>query len=89
MTNSPGPIATASSSSSIKIECLGMVCPEPIVELAKAARLHPRGALLELVNDDPALLKDVQAWCASTGHLLAQWRLEGTVYTLFIQLAGP
>jgi TusA-related sulfurtransferase/peroxiredoxin family protein len=43
----------------------GMRCPEPIVELAKAAR-QARGPL-EILADDPAFPLDLKSWCRSAG----------------------
>lgn len=49
----------------------GRACPQPIIDLARALRLHP---LVELWADDPAARGDLEAFSGATGHLLE--RLE-------------
>lgn len=45
------------------LDCRGMLCPRPIIELAKALPTEPIGALIEVVADDAAAATDVPAWC--------------------------
>jgi tRNA 2-thiouridine synthesizing protein A len=52
----------------ITLDCTGMLCPQPIVELAKAVAAIEPGAELELIADDPAAQVDVAAWCRMTGN---------------------
>lgn len=44
------------------IDTVGLVCPVPIIRLARAAKGLGSG-VLELVADDPATQSDVPAWC--------------------------
>ena len=46
----------------MEIDCLGMKCPRPIIEIAKAARKVPPGSTLEIRADDLAFESDVKAW---------------------------
>jgi len=41
-----------------------------VLELAKAARGAAPGTILELEASDPAIERDVGAWCAASGHRL-------------------
>ena len=45
-----------------EIDCLGMKCPRPIIEIAKAARRLPPGSILRVRADDLAFESDVRAW---------------------------
>jgi TusA-related sulfurtransferase len=45
-----------------EINCLGMKCPRPIIEIAKAARKLPPGSILQIRADDLAFESDVRAW---------------------------
>jgi TusA-related sulfurtransferase len=45
------------------IDARGLVCPRPVVELARALPTVPVGAVLAVVADDPAAAGDVPAWC--------------------------
>jgi tRNA 2-thiouridine synthesizing protein A len=52
------------------VEARGLLCPVPIIRLARAAAALPPGALIELLTDDPAAEYDVPAWCRLRGHEL-------------------
>ena len=52
------------------VEARGVLCPVPIIRLARAAAELPAGSLLELLSDDPAAAHDVPAWCRLRGHEL-------------------
>lgn len=52
------------------VEARGVLCPVPIIRLARAAAGLPPGTLLELLTDDPAAEHDVPAWCRLRGHEL-------------------
>lgn len=46
-----------------ELDCRGMVCPRPIIELARHVEDVPIGELLAVVAEDPAARYDVPAWC--------------------------
>lgn len=52
----------------MELDCRGMPCPRPIIELAKAIVGVEVGGTIELVADDPAARVDVQAWCRMRGQ---------------------
>ena len=52
----------------LELDCRGLRCPLPIVELARHIRDVPVGGLVSVVADDPAARPDVQAWCRMKGH---------------------
>jgi tRNA 2-thiouridine synthesizing protein A len=52
------------------VEARGVLCPVPIIRLARAASALPPGSLVELLTDDPAAEFDVPAWCRLRGHQL-------------------
>ena len=47
----------------VELDCRGMRCPLPIIELARRIAEVEIGGLVALVADDPAAGPDVQAWC--------------------------
>ena len=51
-----------------EIDCRGLVCPAPIIELARHISMVPPGGLLGVVSTDAATRADVPAWCRMTGH---------------------
>jgi tRNA 2-thiouridine synthesizing protein A len=54
------------------VDCRGMLCPLPIVELGRAFASTSPGQVLTLLADDPAASVDVRAWCRMRGHELVE-----------------
>jgi tRNA 2-thiouridine synthesizing protein A len=52
------------------LDCRGMLCPLPIIELGRAWPSTSPGQLVDLVSDDPAAATDVAAWCRMRGQEL-------------------
>ena len=46
-----------------ELDCRGMVCPRPIIELARHVEDVSIGELRAVVAEDPAARYDVPAWC--------------------------
>lgn len=57
----PGPLS---------LDCLGMKCPRPIIELARRIGEVEPGGLVEVWADDPAAGPDLAAWCRMRGQEL-------------------
>jgi TusA-related sulfurtransferase len=47
----------------LELDCRGMPCPRPIIELAKHFAEVEVGEVVAVVSDDPAARYDVPAWC--------------------------
>ena len=52
------------------LDTFGLLCPVPIMKTASAIREISVGEVLEVLADDPQILEDMPAWCASNGHAL-------------------
>jgi tRNA 2-thiouridine synthesizing protein A len=50
------------------VDTTGLLCPVPIIELAKHIDDVPVGATVAVLADDPAAAADVPAWCRMRGH---------------------
>ncbi len=72
----------------IELCCIGMKCPRPIIEIAKAARRYPPGTILRVTSNDLAFGSDVRAWCETTKGILLELLQEQNFFTATIQLAG-
>lgn len=70
-----------------RLNCLGMRCPRPIIELAKAAHRHLPGAIVEILADDLAFESDVRAWCETTGAQLIELSRSGESWIATICLS--
>jgi tRNA 2-thiouridine synthesizing protein A len=51
-----------------ELDCRGLVCPAPIIELARHVADVAVGELLGVVTTDAAARVDVPAWCRMTGQ---------------------
>ena len=54
----------------LSLDCLGLKCPAPIIELARRIGEVQVGDLVELRADDPAAEPDLAAWCRMRGQEL-------------------
>ena len=52
----------------MKLDCRGMLCPQPVIALARAARELPTGSEILITTDDPAAEVDIPAWCRMRKH---------------------
>ena len=55
----------------LELDCRGMLCPAPIIELARRIGEVEVGGLVAVVADDPAARYDVPAWCRMKDHVYA------------------
>ena len=67
------------------LDCLGLLCPAPIVKLAKKMKKMESGKILELVADDEGALEDVPAWARKLKNDLLEVVTEGNVYKFYIK----
>jgi TusA-related sulfurtransferase len=54
----------------LELDCRGLVCPVPVIELARHIGDVEVGGLVAVVATDAAARVDVPAWCRMTGHEL-------------------
>ncbi len=67
------------------LDCRGLMCPMPIVKLAKKIKEIEVGKVLELLADDVGSKEDVPAWCKRTGNELIEMKEEGGIFHYFIR----
>ena len=60
----------APSFEGLSLDCRGMKCPRPIIEVARRIQEVSVGSLMELLADDPAAGPDLAAWCRMRGQTL-------------------
>lgn len=53
-----------------ELDCLGLKCPRPIIELARRIETLADGEQILIMADDPAAGPDLVAWCRMRGHEL-------------------
>ena len=52
----------------VEIDCRGMPCPRPVIELARAFVSIAPGDVVAVTAEDPAAEVDLQAWCRMRGQ---------------------
>src|SRR3954468_15831761 len=52
----------------LELDCRGMLCPLPVIELGRRIGEVPVGGLVAVVATDVAARTDVPAWCRMRGH---------------------
>lgn len=70
------------------VNAVGLACPLPIIELAKAVRTLAPGCRVLLLATDPAVEPDVGAWCEATGHVLERVDKREGRFEAHIRLGG-
>ncbi len=59
------------------LDVSGLLCPMPVVKLAKEFRAMAPGQVLQLIATDRGSIADIPAWAGSTGNELLEWHEEG------------
>ncbi len=52
----------------VELDCRGLRCPLPVIELARRLPDLPLGAMIVVVADDRAARVDIPAWCRMRGQ---------------------
>ena len=52
----------------LELDCRGLVCPAPVIELNRRIGDIPVGGTVAVVAGDAAARVDVPAWCRMRGH---------------------
>ena len=53
-----------------ELDASGLNCPLPILRAKKTIALMDSGQVLKILATDPGSVKDFEAFCNQTGHLL-------------------
>lgn len=70
----------------VTLDVRGLLCPLPIVQLAKKIKELKSGQILELIADDVGAKEDVPAWCKRAGHQLISADTAGKILKFYIQV---
>jgi tRNA 2-thiouridine synthesizing protein A len=54
------------------LDARGLNCPLPVLRARKAMQKLGSGDVLRLLATDPGAIRDVDALCAATGHVLIE-----------------
>ena len=70
---------------SFRLDCLGLLCPVPMIKAGRGIRRVPPGGILEVLADDPGVEQDFVDWCAANRHVLLSMQRAGEVFTTRIR----
>ncbi|GHE67710.1 aminotransferase class V-fold PLP-dependent enzyme [Streptomyces vinaceus] len=78
------PPAAEPVSDALEIDALGLRCPQPVIELARAIGTVPVGGTVTVLSDDEVARLDIPAWCTMRGHTYVGEapRPAGVAYTV-------
>jgi tRNA 2-thiouridine synthesizing protein A len=72
------------------LDCRGMLCPLPIIELGRRYAEVPPGGVVAVVADDVAARVDVPAWCRMRGQeFLGEDTAEDGVPRYWVRVSAP
>ena len=76
---SPAPLPLTQTGEGLwHLDCLGLLCPVPIIKTGRAIRKVGLGEVLTVTADDPGAPGDLIDWCsANRQELLANENLSG------------
>ncbi|MBK6520678.1 MAG: DsrE/DsrF/DrsH-like family protein [Polyangiaceae bacterium] len=66
----------------VTLDCRGLQCPEPVLQISKAARGNT--SPLRILADDPAFELDLKSWCRTTGATLVSLDRQGATMTAVV-----
>lgn len=76
---------TRINSQKLNIDCSGLQCPGPIMEVFNTMKTMKEGDELEVTASDPGFAKDIISWCLRTGNTLVSNEKQGTSYVAVIR----
>lgn len=72
----------------ILVDARGLLCPLPVLRLAKSFRGKPAGTVALLLATDPAAIEDVEVFCRERGHELLAREQESSSLSFRVR-KGP
>ena len=69
----------------LRIDCTGMRCPQPVLKLAVETADTPPGSVVEIIGDCPTFEKDVRTFCDRRKKALLSIREDGERKIIAIQ----
>ncbi len=72
----------------VRLDCCGMQCPGPIMEVFKSVSAMKDGELLEVTASDPGFHRDIVSWCRRTGNTLVSNEEKGGEYVAVVRRGG-
>ena len=68
-----------------KLDCTGLLCPVPIIRLAKVMKTLQSGQAVEMLATDPGSLPDMKAYEKQTGNQILESTKQGDVFRFVVK----
>ena len=72
----------------LKLDCVGLFCPMPVLKTREAMRQLKPGQVLEMTSDDPASEADMKSWTSRTRNELMEIDRNGAIFRFVIRKTG-
>ncbi len=83
---SPAPLPLSQMDDGLwQLDCLGMLCPVPIIKTGRAIRKVRLGEVLRVLADDPGAPGDLEDWCTANRQELVDMDDADGVFTTRIR----
>ncbi len=69
------------------LDLKGLLCPIPVVKMAKAIKEVEVGQVIEAFASDPGVMADIPAWCRSTGNELVKLEKQEKQFHFLVRRA--
>jgi TusA-related sulfurtransferase len=70
------------------LDCRGLLCPMPVVRVARQMKVLQPGQVLKLLATDRGACTDIPAWAEDTGNRLLEWHEESGVLVFLLRKGG-
>ncbi len=67
------------------LDCSGLLCPMPIVNVSKAIKELQSGQILKMIATDAGSPPDIEAWSRQTGNELLRSLTEDGKFVFFLK----
>lgn len=81
----PGNSDLLKNKASVTIDCSGMYCPHPVMEIAKKLRVLQVGQVIELIATDPTAKSVIPDWCHKTGNKLLGKETRDNKFIFYVE----
>ena len=69
----------------IVLDTVGKVCPQPLIAVSLKIKQLLDGQIMEILADDPAVLRDIPAWCKNSGNRFLKLTREEDIFRFYVQ----
>lgn len=74
------------ASTAVRIDTVGLRCPQPVLRLALASADLPEGALVDIAGDCPTFEADIRSYCQRRNKTVIAVRHDGDVRVISVLL---